>query len=158
MSQNIDVTATAKTIKDSDKIVVKSLKPNVYYTCPKTMDTFIWAEVGEVQSMTFAQIKLMKNKHKGYFTKKMLYPQNEAAIEKLGLNKIFAIKFERKDWQVLFGNNVEEAREKIGFVPASERAAFIKKVENYVKQGRIVNIKIIKLLEKEFDVELMSLV
>ena len=150
--------AAPKTIKDDDVIIVKSLVPSVHYTCPKTLDSFSWAEVGDTNEMTFAQLKVMKNKHNGYFAKKWLYPQNEAALKKLGIDTIFAAKFEKRDMKLLYGNDVEAVKEKISYIPTADRPAMVEKIEKDVKQGKIVNIKIIRLLEKEFDIELMDLV
>jgi hypothetical protein len=148
----------AKDIKDSDIVIVKSLVSSVHYTCPKTLDSFSWAEVGDTNEMTFAQLKVMKTKHNGYFTKKWLYPQNEAALKKLGIDTIFAVKFEKRDMKLLYGNDVEAVKEKISYVPTVDRPAMVDKIEKAVKQGKIVNIKIIRLLEKEFGIDLMDLV
>lgn len=151
-------TTTTKSIRDNDTVIVKSLVPNVYYTCSKTLDSFIWAEAGNTEPMTFAQLKVMKTKHPDYFKKKWLYPQNEAVLKKLGIDGIFAGKFDRKDMQLLYGNDVEAVKEKISFIPFSEKEDFVNKVKKAVKQGKIVNIKIIRLLEKELEIELMDLI
>lgn len=161
MAQNENATANnaAKSIRDNDKIIVKALVPNVHYTCPKTLDYFNWAEVGDKQEMTFAQLKLMKNKHKGYFTKKWLYPKNEIALRKLGIDDIFAVKFNmRADMRLLYGNDVEAVKDKICYVTEKDKPEVIEKIRNAVKQGKIVNIKIIRLLENEFEIDLMDLI
>lgn len=161
MAQNENATANnaAKSIRDNDKIIVKALVPNVHYTCPKTLDYFNWAEVGDEQEMTFAQLKLMKNKHKGYFTKKWLYPKNEIALKKLGIDDIFAVKFNmRADMRLLYGNDVEAVKDKICYVTEKDKPEVIEKIRNAVKQGKIVNIKIIRLLENEFEIDLMDLI
>ena len=164
MAQNENATVkaatndTVKSIRDNDKVIVKALVPNVHYTCPKTLDYFNWAEVGEEQEMTFAQLKLMKNKHKGYFTKKWLYPKNEIALRKLGIDDIFAVKFTRADMKLLYGNDVDAVKDKICYVTEKDKPEVIEKIKNAVKQGKIVNIKIIRLLENEFEIDLMDLI
>lgn len=148
-----------KSIRDDDIVVVKSLVPNIYYTCSKTLDSFIWADVGDTQEMTFAQLKVLKNKHGGYFAKKWLYPQNEVVLKKLGIDDIFAVKFDsHNDMKLLYGNDINAVKEKISYIAADEKETMIKKIQSAVKQGKIVNIKIIRLLEKELDIELMDLV
>lgn len=162
MDQNTTTAAvqetTAKSIRDADVIVVKSLVPNVYYTCSKTLDSFSWADVGDTEEMTFAQLKVMKNKHGGYFMKKWLYPENDMARKKLGIDSIFAVTFEKKDMRLLYGNDVAAVKEKLHYIPVEEKAAYIKRVQTDVKQGKITNVKIIRLLEKELDISLMDLV
>lgn len=151
-------TTTAKSIRDDDIIIVKSLVPNVHYTCPKTLDYFNWAEVGDEQEMTFAQLKIMKNKHKGYFSKKWLYPKNETVLRKLGIDEIFAVKFTRTDMKLFYGNDVDAVKEKICYVTENDKPELIEKIKNAVKQGKIVNIKIIRFLENEFEIDLMDLI
>lgn len=159
VNETVAPKAASKSIRDDDVIVVKSLVPNIYYTCSKTMDSFIWADVGDVQEMTFAQLKVLNNKHGGYFTKKWLYPLNDVVLKKLGIDDIFAVKFDsHKDMKLLYGNDVNAVKEKISYIATEDKDAMIKKVQNAVKQGKIVNIKIIRLLEKELDIELMDLV
>lgn len=164
MDQDITVTnetvkETSKSIRDTDVVAVKSLVPNVYYTCSKTNDAYVWAEVGDIQELTFAQLKVMKNKHSGYFTKKWLFPQNDSALKKLGIDDIFAGKFdEKKDMKLFYGDDVEAVREKLSYIAPENKENIGNKVIKAVKQGKIVNIKILRLLEKELDVELMDLV
>ena len=148
---------TKKNFKDTDKIIVKALVPNVHYTCPKTLDYFNWAEVGDEQEMTFAQLKIMKIKHRNYFTKKWLYIENETALDLLDISDIFAVKFTRTDMKLLYGNDVEAVKDKICYVTEKDKPEVIEKIRNAVKQGKIVNVKIIRLLENEFEIDLMEL-
>ncbi len=140
-----------KTIKDSDKIVVKSLKPNVYYTCPKTMDTFIWAEVGEVQSMTFAQIKLMKNKHKGYFTNRIIRPENETVLDSLNIRSYYEDKFDRKDFSLLRSDDIKAIKNRLQYIKKDEIDMIKDKIIKMISSGMIENIHVIRLLENFFN-------
>ena len=148
---------TKKNFKDNDKIIVKALVPNVHYTCPKTLDYFNWTEVGDEQEMTFAQLKIMKIKHRNYFTKKWLYIENETALDLLGISDIFAVKFTRTDMKLLYGDDVNAVKNKICYVTEKDKPEVVEKIRNAVKQGKIVNIKIIRLLENEFEIDLMEL-
>lgn len=151
-------TSAAKTfvLKDTDIIEVKSLVPMVYYTDTKTMDSFMWGEAGDIQEMTFAQLKLMKTKHEGYFAKRWLYPMNEMVCKRLGIEKYYQAKFEAKDISLLYGNDVEAVRGKISFLTPEEKAGLIEKVRKGVKGGKIQNISILRLLERELNVDLIS--
>ena len=146
---------TKKNFKDTDKIIVKALVPNVHYTCPKTLDYFNWAEVGDEQEMTFAQLKIMKIKHRNYFTKKWLYIENETALDLLDISDIFAVKFTRTDMKLLYGNDVEAVKDKICYVTEKDKPEVVEKIRNAVKQGKIVNVKIIRLLENEFEIKII---
>ncbi len=148
---------TKKNFKDTDKIIVKALVPNVHYTCPKTLDYFNWVEVGDEQKMTFAQLKIMKIKHRNYFTKKWLYIENDTVLDLLGISDIFIVKFTRTDMKLLYGDDVNAVKDKICYVTEKDKPEVIERIRNAVKQGKIVNIKIIRLLENTFNIDLMEL-
>ena len=152
------VAKEARTVKDTDIVTVKSLVSNVHYTCPKTNDYFVWHDEGEEQEMTVAQLKVMKNQHNGYFSKKFLYPKDEAVLKKLNLQDYFKVKFGRGDMKLLYGDDVEVAKEKVMTIPDDEKDAFIVKVKKAVKDGKIANVKIIRMLERELGIDLMVLV
>ena len=147
-----------KTIKDTDTFKVKSLVPNVHYTCPKTQDYYIWADIGDEEEMTFAQLKTLKNRHIGYFSKQWLTVTDKEVMKKLGVDKYFNNKFTTKDFALLYGNDVDAVEKKLALIPEDQVDKFKKKVIDGVKNGSIANVKIIRVLEKTFDVDLMTLV
>lgn len=152
------VAKEARTVKDTDIVTVKSLVCNVHYTCPKTNDYFVWHDEGEEQEMTVAQLKVMKNQHNGYFSKKFLYPKDETVLKKLNLQDYFKVKFGRGDMKLLYGDDIEVAKEKVMTIPDDEKDTFIVKVKKAVKDGKIANVKIIRMLERELGIDLMVLV
>lgn len=146
-----------KNFKNTDKIMVKALVNNVHYTCPKTFEYFHWENARDEQEMTFAQLKLMKNKHKGYFTKKWLYIEDEAVLDALRISDIFAVKFTRADMRLLYGNDVDAVKKKLCYITKKEEPEVVEKIKNAVIKGMIIDIRIIKLLEKTFNIDLMEL-
>lgn len=151
-------TKDEKVFKDTDTFKVKSLVPNIHYTCPKTQDYFIWYEIGDEEVLTYSQLKTLKNRHIGFFAKKWLLVEDGDAMKKLGLDKYFSEKVSAKDFSLLYGDNVEAVERKIAFLDGDEREKFAKKVVDGVKSGNIANVKMIRALEKAFDIDLMSLV
>ena len=148
----------AKTISDADVFTVKSIVPNVHYTCSKTQDYYIWADVGDENEMTFAQLKVMKNKHIGYFSKGWLIITDNGASRKLDLDKYYNDGFGKRDYKLFYGNDVDKVEKKLAFLPDSEKEQLSKRIIKSVSNGDIQNVKIIRLLEKTFDIELMDLV
>ena len=60
--------------------------------------------------------------------------------------------------KLLYGNDVDAVKDKICYVTEKDKPEVIEKIKNAVKQGKIVNIKIIRLLENEFEIDLMDLI
>lgn len=150
--------ATSATLNDDTRITVKSLVPAVYYTCSTTFESFSWVEVGDEQEMSYRQLRIMKTKHPRYFSDKWLLPTNKDALKKLGLEKIFANNMSRGDMKKLYGADVKEVEELLSSLSNDAKTELTQKVEKAVKNGKIVNVKIIRVLEKHLGVELMKYV
>ena len=149
---------TDKILNDDTKITVQALVPFVYYTCPVTFETFSWLEVGDTQEMTFKQLRIMNTKHPRYFTEKWLLPNNEVVLKKLHLDKIYATKVNRSDMKLFCGDNIKDVDELLSGLDSNAKTELTPKIVKYVKDGKIANVKMIRLLEKKLGVELMDLV
>lgn len=150
--------ATSTTLNDDTKVSIKSLVPSVYYSCTVTFESFAWVEVGDVQEMTYKQLKMMKAKHPRYFSDKWLLPMDKNVVKKLGLEKVYANNMSRGDLKKLYGSDVMEVEELLSGLSSEAKTKLIQKVEDAVKNGKIVNVKIIRVLEKHLGVELMQFV
>lgn len=145
-------------LKDTTRIKVRALVPAVYYTCLKTMDSFSWDEVGDEQEMTFMQIKTMKARHPRYFTEKWLLILNDEVLKKLNLASTFSEKVTASDMKKFYGSDVDAAKELLFGLSNSAKSGLTEKVIKAVKNGKIANVKIIRLLEEQLGIELMQLV
>lgn len=152
------VAPTSPALKDDTKVNVRALVPSVYYTCTKTMDSFAWEEVGDEQEMTYMQIKTMKAKHPRYFTEKWLLICNNDVLKKLKLDDLFASKVTREDKRKLYGSDVTAVKELLSGLSDDAKAGLVDDAVKGVKNGKIENIKIIRLLEAQLGIELMQYV
>ena len=148
--------AVKERLDEETKIAVKSMVPKVFYTCSKTHEPFSWLEVGDIQEMTYQQLKIMRAKHPRYLTEKWLLPLNQEALKKLNLDKIYTTNLTRGDIRKVYGNDVDEVKELLSNLSGEARTELTQKVIEATKRGKIVNIKMIRLLEKQLGVELMQ--
>lgn len=145
-------------LNDDTRIVVEARVPAVYYTCPVTYETFSWLEIGDTQEMTFKQLRIMNTKYPRYFTEKWLLPNNEAVMKKLHLDKIYATKVNRADMKRFCGDDIKDVDELLSGLDSNAKTDLTPKIVKYVKDGKIANVKMIRLLEKKLGIELMNLV
>ena len=149
--------AASTAIKDDTVISVKALVPNVFYTCDKTYDSFAWFEVGDLQEMTYQQLKTMKAKHPRYFTEKWLVPCSDDVIKKLGLTDIYKRAFKTADMRLLYdGTNLKEIEDLLSGLTDTAIAGLTQNVVKAVKNGKIDKVQVIRLLEKKLGIELMQ--
>ena len=57
-----------------------------------------------------------------------------------------------------YGSDVGAAKELLAGLNDSAKAGLVKKITDAVKNGKIANVKIIRLLEEQLGIELMQLV
>ena len=145
-------------LNDDTKITVQSLVPVVCYSCPITFEYFSWLEVGDTQEMTYKQIRIMSVKHPRYFSEKWIKPLNDDVLEKLKLNKYFESNLSRSDLKLLFGNDVAAVEEMLTNLNPDSKAELAPKAVKAAKDGKISNVKIIRLIEKHLGVEIMELI
>lgn len=143
-------------LNDDTKIEVQSLVPYVFYCCPITFEYFPWIETGEIHEMTYKQIRIMKAKHPRYFSERWLKPLNDDVLEKIGLKKLYENGLSRGDLKLLCGNDIEAAEEMLTNLNPDSKSELAKRVVKITKDGKIANVKIIRLLEKHLGVELMQ--
>ena len=150
--------ATSNVLNDDTRIVVEARVPAVYYTCPVTFETFSWLEVGDTQEMTFKQLRIMNTKYPRYFTENWLLPNDGTVMKKLHLDKIYATKVNRADMKRFCGDDIKDVEELLSGLDSNAKTELTPKIVKYVKDGKIANVKMIRLLEKKLGIELMDLV
>lgn len=143
--------ATSNVLNDDTMITVEARVPAVYYTCPVTFETFSWLEIGDTQEMTFKQLRIMNTKYPRYFSEKWLLPNNELVMKKLKLDKIYATKVNRADMKRFCGNDIKDVEELLSGLDSNAKTELTPKIVKYVKEGKISNVKMIRLLEKKLS-------
>ena len=150
------VRKTVKPIDDDEEIEVVSLIPNVSYKDKKTGDMYEWDEVGHVEYMTFETIKNMHRNFRSYFLNMWLRPNDERVIKKLGIERTF----EKYDFIMNEKNynekNIDKLCSEISNAPNGLKFSIINKIGIMVENGSINNIKVIRKIEKLFNVDLIS--
>ena len=115
-------------------------------------------EIGDTQEMTYKQIRIMSVKHPRYFSERWLKPLNDDVLERLKLKKYFESNLSRGDLKLLCGNDVGAVEELLTSLNPDAKSELAKKAVRAAKDGKINNVKIIRLIEKHLGVEIMDLV
>ena len=147
-----------KILNDDTRIPVQSLVPVVCYSCPITFESFDWMEVGDTQEMTYKQIRIMSVKHPRYSSERWLKPLNDDVLERLKLKKYFESNLSRSDLKLLCGNDVRAVEELLTNLNPDAKSELAKKAVKAAKDGKINNVKIIRLIEQHLGMEIMDLV
>ena len=79
-------------------------------------------------------------------------------MKKLHLDKIYATKVNRADMKRFCGDDIKDVEELLSGLDSNAKTELTPKIVKYVKDGKIANVKMIRLLEKKLGIELMDLV
>ena len=145
-----------KPLEDSEEIEVVSLIPNVSYKDSKTFDIYKWEETGHVEYMTFETLKNMWRNNKGYFKNMWLKPNDDRVVKKFGLTKTFEKYEYLMDSSNYTKKNIKDICSAISDMPNGLKKSVYSKVKNLVIDGEISNISVIRELEKQLKVDLIS--
>lgn len=143
-------------LMDSDEIQVISLIPNVSYKDNHTGDFYVWEKVDHVEYMTFETLKNMWRNSKGYFRNMWLKPLDSRVINKFGLESTYA-KYEfLMDEKNYTRKNIEKICENISATPNGMKFSICNKIKDWVINGKVTDVAVIRSLEKHFDLDLVS--
>ena len=142
-------------LEDSDEIEVVSLIPNVSYKDSKTLDMYEWNEVGHTEYMTFDTLKNLWRNNKGYFKNLWLKPMDDRVISKFGLTKTF----EKYEYLMEGSNytrkNINTICDAIKETPNGLKFSICNKVKSLVVNGELVDVFVIRELEKRLNIDLL---
>lgn len=144
-----------KPLEDSDEIEVISLVPNVSYKDSKTLDMYEWNEVGHPEPMTFETLKNMWRNDKGYFKNLWLKPMDERVINKFGLTKTFEKYEYLMDASNYTRKNINAICDAIKSTPNGLKFSICNKVKSLVISGELVDVFVIRELEKRLKIDLL---
>lgn len=145
-----------KPLIDTDEIEVISLIPNISYKDSRTGDMYEWNTVGHSEFMPFDVIKNMWRNNKGYFKNMWLKPVDDRVINKFGLTKTFE-KYEfLMNENNYTKNNINKICKSISETPNGLKKSIYGKVKNLVVSGGISDVTVIRALEKQLNVDLIS--
>ena len=147
-------------LSDNEEIEVVSLIPNVSYKDSKTGDFYEWDEVGHIEFMTFETLKNMWRNNKGYFKDLCLRPNDDRVVNKFGLGGTYQ-KYEfLMDESNYTRNNVKEICSVMSSMSNAQNGlkySIVHKIKTMVVDGKLNDVHVIRDLEKQLNLDLVSL-
>lgn len=155
-TKTVRKTVDVNSLTDSEEIEIMSLIPNVSYKDSYTNDFYKWEEVGHIEYMTYETLRNMWRNHKNYFRNLWLKPLDERVIAKFGLVNTYE-KYEfLMDESNYTRNNTKKLCEAISDTPTGMRFAIFNKIKDLVVAGKIIDVVVIRDLEKHLGLDLIS--
>ena len=146
-----------KELSSSDEVEVVSNVPyRVSYEDKATADKYVWEGVGEVQYMTLETLTRMRRNFPSYFEKMEVMPADERVIKKLNLSKLCDKTDEFMSVDAYTRECVGATCEKIKALGSGAKLTVLQKIKGMIESGDIIDIAVIRTIEKRLGVDLVS--
>lgn len=143
-------------LDDSEEIPVISLIPHVSYFDKQTEDMYEWEEVGHIEYMTVETLKYMWRKNKGYFRNLWLKPMDERVLMKFGLVNIFENYEFLMEESNYSKDNLDKIITAIGKSSVGMKFTLVNKIKQFVSDGIICDVSVIKALGRKLDTDFLA--
>ena len=132
-------------------IPVKSIKfGGLTYRSRSTNATFRWSQIGAIEYMTIADLNEMNNFKPSFLNKPLVILMDERAIKKFRLTPVYENVAKINNLKSVFNSDMTSIEETIDMaLRVNMRDILISKVRQMIKNKTLVDINIIRMLERK---------
>ena len=137
-------------------IPVKSITfGGLTYKSRSTNAVFRWNQIGAIQYMTVAELNEMNNYKSAFLNKPLVILMDERAVKKFRLTPVYVNVAKLNNLKEVFGSDMQTIERVIDdALRVNMRDILINKVRQMYKTGKLVDINVIRLLEKKLSFDL----
>lgn len=138
-----------------DEVPVRSLTfGRMAYKSPSTGRIYLWDDYGTEVWMKIAEILTMDSGSPDFTRKPLVLIDDTEVMEYLGLHELYESILKVEDLKDLFSKSTRVIEDYIDELPPVMRETMILKTRQMIQRGQLDSVKIIKLLEKKFNMDL----
>lgn len=144
------------TLELDTSIPVKSITfGGLTYKSRSTNAVFRWNQIGAIQYMTVAELNEMNNYKSAFLNKPLVILMDERAVKKFRLTLVYENVAKLNNLKEVFSSDMQTIERVIDdALRVNMRDILINKVRQMYKTGKLVDINVIRLLEKKLSFDL----
>lgn len=144
------------TLELDTAIPVKSITfGGLTYKSRSTNAVFRWNQIGAIQYMTVAELNEMNNYKSAFLNKPLVILMDERAVKKFRLTPVYENVAKLNNLKEVFSSDMQTIERVIDdALRVNMRDILINKVRQMYKTGKLVDINVIRLLEKKLSFDL----
>ena len=144
------------TLELDTSIPVKSITfGGLTYKSRSTNAVFRWNQIGTIQYMTVAELNEMNNYKSAFLNKPLVILMDERAVKKFRLTPVYENVAKLNNLKEVFSSDMATIEHVIDdALRVNMRDILINKVRQMYKTGKLVDINVIRLLEKKLSFDL----
>ena len=147
-----------KKVERDDVVACRNLTSGrlVYISKKSGLET-IWSEFGDVEYIDVAELLTMRSSQPKFLKEPWLFVDDEDVAEYLGLRQLYDSLIPIDEVDDFFKLNVQQAKTLIPKLPKGMKALISEKARKGIQDGSLNNLQLIRLLEQELHLDLISL-
>jgi len=161
-------TATVSSAEEKQAFIPKNIYPNqivtvrngfqgrLVYKSRKTGERFVWDEFGSEQDMELGELKNARNSNKKYFINNWFMFDEPWIVDYIGMSQYYKFAVSIEDFDKIFEMPTAELEKTIKKMSDGQKKSIAYRARQLISDGAIDSNKVISVLEKNLDVELIE--
>ena len=143
-------------IQENDYITIRNVSTGSVVVGTRNNE-YILENEGDIERVQFNELRSLKNAHPKFFTIPLIVVDDEKAIKKLGLEKLYSELAYLDDLKTFFENNYEdEIVKKLNKLSDFSRMQVFEKLKQMVKDKTFIDMDVRELIKKHYTIDIFE--
>ena len=143
-------------IQENDYVTIRNVSTGPVIVGTRN-DEYILENEGDMESIQFNELRSLKNSHPKFFTIPLIIVDDEKAVKKLGLEKLYSELAYLDDLKTFFENNYEdEIVQKLNKLSDFSRMQVFEKLKQMVKDKTFIDMDVRELIKKHYTIDIFE--
>ena len=148
--------ATSDDIQENDYVTIRNVSTSSVIVGTRNNE-YILENEGDIERIQFNELRSLKNAHPKFFTIPLIVIDDEKAIKKLGLEKLYSELAYLDDLKTFFENNYEdEIVKKLNNLSDFSRMQVFEKLKQMVKDKTFIDMDVRELIKKHYTIDIFE--
>ena len=148
--------AISDDIQENDYVTIRNVSTGSVVVGTRNNEYILESE-GDIERVQFNELRSLKNAHPKFFTIPLIVIDDEKAIKKLGLEKLYAELSYLDDLKTFFENNYEdEIIKKLNKLSDFSRMQVFEKLKQMVKDKTFIDMDVRELIKKHYTIDIFE--
>ena len=143
-------------IQENDYVTIRNVSTGSVVVGTRNNE-YILENEGDIERVQFNELRSLKNAHPKFFTIPLIVIDDEKAVKKLGLEKLYSELAYLNDLKSFFENNYEdEIVQKLNKLSDFSRMQVFEKLKQMVKDKTFIDMDVRELIKKHYTIDIFE--
>ena len=148
--------ATSDDIQENDYVTIRNVSTGSVVVGTRNNEYILESE-GDIERVQFNELRSLKNAHPKFFTIPLIVIDDEKAVKKLGLEKLYSELAYLNDLKTFFEKNYEdEIIQKLNKLSDFSRMQVFEKLKQMVKDKTFIDMDVRELIKKHYTIDIFE--